>query len=203
MLTPVIQLKLTERARFIIVAVVIAISVIPLPTPIAGLRTPLSRIIEGLKVRTEGQGLNATARVFGVSKKSIIDWEWRLSELKLTLLLYGLMHQFLSLVVEGDEFYTKVHHNTPTGDSEGWTMVLMERSSRFLWELNCGSKDEQLFEAALSRLCEVMQQTQDLTLFSDGERRYGKILFAICHEVIHTGQPVDSRNDCPKECECA
>jgi transposase-like protein len=56
-------------------------------TPMAGLRTPLSRIIEVLKARTEGQGLNATARVFGVSKKSIIDWEWRLSELQPTLLL--------------------------------------------------------------------------------------------------------------------
>jgi len=42
-------------------------------TPMAGLRTPLSRIIEVLKARTEGQGLNATARIFGVSKKSIID----------------------------------------------------------------------------------------------------------------------------------
>jgi len=57
-----------------------------LATPIAGLRTPLSRIIEVVKARTEGRGLNATARVFGVSKKSIIDWEWRLSQLKPTLL---------------------------------------------------------------------------------------------------------------------
>ena len=30
---------------------------------------------------------------------------------------------------------------------------------------------------------------QDLTLLTDGERRYGKILFAICHEVFRTGQP--------------
>ncbi len=72
-------------------------------TPMAGLRTPLSRIILVLKARAEGQGLNATARVFGVSKKSIIDWEWRLSDLKPTLQLYGLCHQFLSLVIEGDE----------------------------------------------------------------------------------------------------
>lgn len=33
-------------------------------TAIAGLRTPLSRIIEVLKARTEGQGLNATAQVW-------------------------------------------------------------------------------------------------------------------------------------------
>ena len=58
-------------------------------TPMAGLRTPLSRMIEVLKARTEGQGLNATARIFGVSKKSIIDWQWRLSKLKPALTLYG------------------------------------------------------------------------------------------------------------------
>jgi len=41
-------------------------------TPMAGLRTPLSRIIEVLKARTEGQGLNATARIFGVSKRALL-----------------------------------------------------------------------------------------------------------------------------------
>ena len=82
-------------------------------TAMAGLRTPLSRIIEVLKARTEGQGLNATARIFGVSKKSIIDWEWRLSELKPALTLYGLCHQFLALVIEGDELYTKVGLQDP------------------------------------------------------------------------------------------
>jgi len=65
----------------------------------------------------------------------------------------------------------------------------MERSSRFLCELNCGAKDQTLFEEALQLLCEVIGQTQDLTLLTDGERRYGKILFAICHEVSRTGQP--------------
>jgi transposase-like protein len=167
-------------------------------TPMAGLRTPLSRIIEVLKARTEGQGLNATARIFGVSKKSIIDWEWRLSELKPTLLLYGLVHQFLSLVIEGDELYTKVHHNTAASDSQGWTIVLMERSSRFLWELNCGNKDEQLFTVALELLCEVIEQSQDLTLLTDGERRYGKLLFAICHEVIHSGKAGRPKKRLPK-----
>jgi len=157
-------------------------------TPMAGLRTPLSRIIEILKARTEGQGLNATARSFGVSKKSVIDWEWRLSGLKPTLTLYGLCHQFLQLVIEGDELYTKVHHNTAASESEGWTIVLMERSSRFLWELSCGKKDESLFKKALELLCEVILQTQDLTLLTDGERRYGKILFTICHEITHTGE---------------
>ncbi|MCY7272588.1 MAG: hypothetical protein LH702_02270, partial [Phormidesmis sp. CAN_BIN44] len=58
--------------------------------------------------------------------------------------------------------------------------------------------DEQLFKAALELLCEVIEQMQDLTLLSDGERRYGKILFAVCHEVIHTGQPGRPKKRLPR-----
>ena len=72
-------------------------------TPVARLRTPLSRIIEVLKSRTEGMSLNATARVFSVSKKSVIDWEGRLSGIKPTLMLYALLHQFIHQEIEGDE----------------------------------------------------------------------------------------------------
>jgi hypothetical protein len=157
-------------------------------TPIAGLRTELSRIIQILKTRTEGMSLNATCRSFNVSKKSVIDWERRLAGVKPTLMLYSLLHKFLNQEIEGDELYTKVDKNKPPWDSEGWTIVFMERSSRFLWELSCGRKEQQLFEKALERLVEVMKQTQNLSLFTDGERRYGNILFEICHEVIHHGK---------------
>jgi len=160
-----------------------------LDTPLAGLRTPLSRIIQILKVRSEGLGLNATARSFEVSKKSILDWEWRLAGLKPTLLLYLMMHEFVSLVVEGDELYTKVNRNTTASDSQGWTIVLMERSSRFLLELRCGRKDRKLFEQALSLLTQVIGQTEDLSLLTDGERRYGNLLFTLCHQVIRDGRP--------------
>jgi hypothetical protein len=74
-------------------------------TPIARLQTALSRVIQILTARSEGIGLNATARTFKVSKKSIIDWEWRLSSLKPTLLLYSLAHQFLEQIIEGDELH--------------------------------------------------------------------------------------------------
>jgi hypothetical protein len=155
----------------------------------AGLKTPLSRIIQVLTARSEGMGLNATARTFKVSKKSVIDWEWRLSDLKPTMLLYSLLHQFISQVIEADELYTKVAKNTAAWDSEGWTIVLMERGSRFLWELNCGPKDQQLFQHALQGLVAVIGQTEDLTLLSDGERRYGNILFSICHDLLSDGRP--------------
>ena len=157
-------------------------------TPIAGLTTPLSRIITILKARSEGMSLNATARTHNVSKKSVIDWERRLASLKPTLMLYSLLHQFIHQEIEGDELYTKVDKNKPPLDSQGWTIVLMERASRFLWELNCGLKDQQLFKQALECLAQVIKQTGSLSLFTDGERRYGNLLFEICHEVIRSGK---------------
>ena len=132
--------------------------------------------------------LNATARTHNVSKKSVIDWERRFGALKPTLMLYSLLHQFVHQEVEGDELYTKVEQNKPPSDSQGWTIVLMERSSRFLWELNCGTKDKQLFKTALECLAQVIENTDSLSLLTDGERRYGNILFEICHEVIRNGK---------------
>jgi transposase-like protein len=156
-------------------------------TPIAGLTTNLSRIIEILKARSEGMGLNATARTFSVSKKSVIDWERRLGGIKPTLMLYALLQKFIHQDIEGDEVYTKVRQNVPAPDSEGWTIVLMERASRFLWELQCGGKDQLLFEEALQVLAEVIAQTGSLSLFTDGERRYRNLLFDICHQVFSNG----------------
>ena len=158
-------------------------------TPIEGLRTPLSRIIRILDSLNEGLGINATCRVFNVSKNSIYRWMNRLANLKQTLLIYALCHQFIQQVVEGDELYTKVHESCAPRDSEGWTIVLMERASRFIWELQCGEKDRTLFEDAMQTLAEVIEQTQDLSLLTDGERRYGNILFEICRDVIRTGRP--------------
>lgn len=132
--------------------------------------------------------LNATARTHNVSKKSVIDWERRLGGLKPTLMLYSLLHQFIHQEIEGDELYTKVDKNKPPLDSQGWTIVLMERGSRFLWELHCGRKDQQLFNQALECLAQVIEQTGSLSLFTDGERRYSNVLFEICHEVIRNGK---------------
>jgi hypothetical protein len=134
-------------------------------------------------------GLNATARTFSVSKKSVIDWEKRLGALKTTLMLYALLHEFIHQEIEGDELYTKVNTNKPPSVSEGWTIVLMDRGSRFLWELHCGRKDQQLFEQALLVLAKVIELPGSISLLTDGERRYGNLLFEICHEVIRNGKP--------------
>jgi hypothetical protein len=63
---------------------------------------------------------------------------------------YSLLHQFIVQVIEADELYPKVAKNTAAWASEGWTIVLMERGSRFLWELNCGPQDDFL---ELAKVC--------------------------------------------------
>lgn len=157
-------------------------------TPIQGLRTPLSVIITILNTLHEGLGINAAARAFGTSKNSINRWLKRLGSLKEILLIYALCHQFLEQIVEGDELYTKVGQNKPPSESEGWTIALMDRASRFIWELSCGERETELFENAMETLANVISQTGDLSLVTDGERRYGNLLFDICQEVVRTGK---------------
>ena len=105
------------------------------------------------------------------------------------LFLYSLVHAFLQLVIEGDEAYTKVKKNVPPDQSEGWTLLLMDRASRFIWTLECGKKDRKLFEQAIQTLEQIIQNSEDLTLLTDGERRYGNLLFEICWELIRNGKP--------------
>ena len=157
-------------------------------TLLENLRTPLSLIIQVMKALTEGMGINAVTRVFKVSKNSLYLWQERVADLKETLLLYALCHQFLQQVIEGDEVYTKVGKNQPPEQSEGWTLVLMERASRFIWELGCGRKERKLFKRAMRTLQKVIGKTQDLSLLTDGERRYGHLLFEICAQVLREGQ---------------
>jgi len=79
--------------------------------------------------------------------------------------LYALCHRFLVQLREGDELYTRVYENKPPDESEGWTVVLMERASRFIWELSCGEKTQSLFEKAIQTLGQVIAQTEDLSLW--------------------------------------
>jgi hypothetical protein len=74
-------------------------------------------------------------------------------------------------MIEGDELYTRVHKHRAPEESQGWTIALMDRATRFLWEMHCGRKDRKLFKSAMRLLGEVIQQTGDVTLLTDGERR--------------------------------
>jgi len=158
-------------------------------TLIAGLKTPVSVIWQVVKARTEGMGLNAAARTFEKAKNTILAWERKFVDLHRVLFLYALVHEFLELVIEGDEAYTKVQKNVPPDQSRGWTILLIDRASRFLWELECGKKDRKLFKRAIKSLASIARHTHDLSIFTDGERRYGNLLFEICHELVKNGKP--------------
>ena len=77
-------------------------------TLMAGLKTPVSVIWQVVKARTEGMGLNAAARTFEKAKNTILAWESKFVDLHRVLFLYALVHEFLALVIEGDEAYTRL-----------------------------------------------------------------------------------------------
>jgi transposase-like protein len=158
-------------------------------TLMEGLKTPVSVIWQVLKARTEGMGLNAAARTFEKAKNTSLAWERKFRDLHQVLFLYALVHEFLALVIEGDEAYTKVQKNGPPDQSSGWTILLMDRASRFIWELDCGKKDRRLFQKAIKTLDKIARQTHDLSIFTDGERRYGNLLFEICYDLVNNGKP--------------
>jgi hypothetical protein len=64
----------------------------------------------------------------------------------------------------------------------------MDRASRFIWDLTCGEKETELNLLAIETLAKVIEQTEELSLVTDGERRYGNLLFEICQEVVRMGQ---------------
>ena len=51
-------------------------------TPIAQLKTPIALVVQVLSALTEGVGINAATRLYGVSKNSIYRWQERLSGVK-------------------------------------------------------------------------------------------------------------------------
>ena len=128
-------------------------------------------IINVLKARSEGRGFNAVCRVFEISKNTRLEWEHRCADLKGPLLIYALLHTFLTQLIEGDEVDTKVGKNGPAEASEGWTVVLMERARRCSWALPCGKKDRDLFLSAIQLLSNIISRTGEVTLVTDGERR--------------------------------
>jgi hypothetical protein len=152
------------------------------------LKTPLSKVAGVLRVRSEGLGLRATGRVFGIHKNTVTEWEKRFAQQKEPLMLYALCHQFISLTFEGDEVYTIVGQRTEPSESEGWTAIILERASRFIVEQRCGLRDAEMFEAVMGRVAEYIEQSEDVTFLSDGERRYGNTLFDLCAEPLREGQ---------------
>jgi hypothetical protein len=51
---------------------------------------------------------------------------------------------------------------------------------------------------AIETLSLVIEQTDDLILVTDGERRYSKLLFDICYDLIRNGKPGRPKKVLPK-----
>ena len=100
--------------------------------------------------------------------------------------------------MEGDELYPRVKKNVAPDASQGWTRVLMERAPRLLGDRQCGRKDRKMFKKAMSLLCQVIEQTGDLTLLTDGERRYGSLLCELCSEALRPGKRGRPKKTRPK-----
>src|SRR5215203_1022393 len=47
--------------------------------------------------------------------------------------------------------------------------------------------ESHMFTKAMRLLCQVIEHTDDLTLLTDGERRYGGLLFALCSPARRNG----------------
>jgi hypothetical protein len=101
-------------------------------------------------------------------------------------------------MIEGDELSTRVHKNRAPEEAQGWTIALMDRATRFLWEMHCGRKDRKLLKHAMRLLGEGIQQTGDVTLLTDGERRYGNLLFELCRQALRTGKRGRPKKTLPK-----
>jgi len=86
-------------------------------TPMARLRTPVERVERSLKMRTEGLGVRASARVESVSPASIILWEQRLADHSSAWSPPA--PDRAEITVEGDEAYTKVGRNRPSSKVRG------------------------------------------------------------------------------------
>src|SRR5262245_10398202 len=74
----------------------------------------------------------------------------------------------------------------------------MDRATRFMWDMPCGRQDRRMFKKAMGLVCQVIQQTGDLTLLTDGERRYAGLLFELCSQALRTGKRGRPKKTLPK-----
>ena len=153
-----------------------------------GLKSPLSQVAGVIRVRSEGLGQRATGRCFGIHKNTVAEWENKFAGQKAPLMLYTICHQFITLTFEGDELYTIVGKRGEACDSHGWTAVVMARASRFIVEQRCGEKNEDMFRNVMNTVAGYIEQSEDVTFVSDGERRYGNWLFELCAEELRDGR---------------
>jgi transposase-like protein len=151
-----------------------------------GLRTNPEKVGSALHARTEGVGLRATGRLIGTNEDTISFWEKRLAandddEERRSL---EQLSAALTSTVEMDCFYTKVHHNRPAFESQGWTTLALERTTHVMLALEPGTDDR--IRDAVSRVTRAV--TADLRIVSDGDPRFGLALLEQRGEPFFSGR---------------
>lgn len=101
-------------------------------------------------------------------------------------------------MIEGDALCTRVHKKVAPDAAHGWTVVWMDRATRFICDMPCGQQERKMCQKAMGLLCQVIQQTGDLTLLTDGERRYGSLVFALCSQALRNGKRGRPKRTVPK-----
>ena len=81
------------------------------------------------------------------------------------------------VTIEGDEIYTHVGENLPPSESKGWTVVFIERNSRYWIDARAGIKTTELFAKATKTAVPWAKASQYIRWFTDGERRYAQQLW--------------------------
>jgi hypothetical protein len=86
----------------------------------------------------------------------------------------------------------------PPEQSSGWTLWLMDRASRFLWEGDGGKKDRRLLTKARKTVATLARQPHELRILTAGARRDGPLLFAIGHARVHQGHRGRPKKTCTR-----
>ena len=88
------------------------------------------------------------------------------------------------LILVVDELYTKVKKNKEPHLSEGWTVVVKEKESRFNFFIISGKRDDKLFEKVAKKIIKIAENSKKVILLTDSEKRYLKYIFKYYHTYI-------------------
>ena len=99
-------------------------------------------------------------------------------------MLYAVCHKFINLIFEGDELYTVIGKRCEASDSEGWTAVIMGRTSRFIVEQRCGKKDEKMFTDVMATVVDYIKQKISPMVKDVMETHYLKCVLRY-YELVH------------------
>jgi transposase-like protein len=163
-------------------------------TPIANLQTPVDIFSLAMKMRGEGLGIRATARVVRVAPNSVINWEECVSSF-LTKWSPPAPERG-DITIEGDEVYTRVVENLPPEKCEGWTIHFIERETRYWIEAQAGLKNANLFENSVKSAWKWAESSEYIRWFTDGERRYGIELWKLASVYIRPDETTESYRYC-------